>query len=319
MQGKAASAASGSPNLRDAQRYLALAWHLSTRWWVLLLSFVVLLAATFGALWLGKDIVVGGTKGDPYLLREFLVDGADVALKLGAVGAGILGVYRYWYHRYEPLVYFVACSPCTLTLLEDLRRDNPAFAKICERLDLPAQPLAEDWERVHDLPLIVFHETSRKSLGVSEGSMVDLRFETPDGNVIWSTGFAFTFESIKEARAEYSEWPVALSLSLRRYFRIERPFHDFFSGEDRREQEPPEGWQRVEVYYPGYARLHGTTQHGTKLLWIASDSYSVRFRDPIGRDRFHHRDDPGEFRVLEYVGIALRVYRRSGLRYRGQE
>ena len=304
---------------RDAQRYLTIAWRLSTRWWVLILTLLTLLAVAFVALWLGRNVVVGGTPNEPYLLRQFLADGADVALKMGAVIVGILGVYRYWYHRYEPLVYFVACSPCPVPLLEDLRRENPAFARICERLSVPPEPADEDWERVHDLPFLVVHETSRKSLGVSEGSTVDLRFQAPDGEVTWAIAFAFTFESMKERGSAYRDWPVGLSLSLRRYFRIERPFHDYQKNGRRKEQTPPEGWQRVEVFGPGYARLHGTTQQGRKLLWIASSHYSVRFRDPHGLDRFHERDDAGEERVLEYVGISLRVYRRSGLRYRGQD
>jgi hypothetical protein len=301
---------------RDAQRYLAIAWRLSTRWWVLIISLVVLLAVTFVALWLGRNTVVGGTSEDPYLLREFLVDGADVALKLGAVLAGVLGVYRYWYHRYEPLVYFVACSPCPVPLLENLRRENPAFARVCERLGLPSQPEDRDWERVHDLPLIVFHASSIETLRLSEGSAVDLRFETPDGKVIWAIALAFTFESMAERGSRYADWPIGLSLSLRRYFRIERPFHDYYG---KKKQNPPKGWQRVEVFSEGYARLHGTTQHGKKLLWIASDQYSVRFRDPEARDKFHSEDDIGGDRVLEYVGISLRVYRRSGLRYRGSD
>jgi hypothetical protein len=307
----------GASPWRDAQRYLTIAWRLSTRWWVLFITLLVLLAVTFVALWLGRNVVVGGTPNDPYLLRQFLADGADVALKLGAVIAGILGVYRYWYHRYEPLVYFVACSPCPVPLLKDLRRENPEFARICETLELPLEPTDEDWERVHDLPVLVFHETSRKSLGVSEGSPVDLRFQEPDGNLIWAVAFAFTFESMTERGPAYRDWPVGLSLSLRRYFRIERPFHDYHGGQKK--QAPPEGWQRVEVFAPGYARLHGTTQQEKKLLWIASNHYSVRFRDPQGQDKFHDQDDARGDRVLEYVGISLRVYRRSGLRYRGQD
>jgi hypothetical protein len=197
----------------------------------------------------------------------------------------------------------------------DLLRENGAFRRVCERVRLPEEPEDRDWERVHDLPLIVFHSSSIETLGIQEGSPVDLRFETPDGKVIWAVALAFTCESMVYSTAKYEDWPIALSLSLRRYFRIERPFNDY--GDEK--QTPPKGWQRVEVFKAGYARLHGTTEHGEKLVWIASDGYSVRFRDPKGRDRFHNEDDPDDQRVLEYVGISLRIYRRSGLRYRGTD
>jgi hypothetical protein len=316
VRGNQARPASRPLGWQDTQRYLRLGWQLSSRWWVLIISLLVLLSTTFLALWAGRDTVIGGTAEDPYLLREFLVDGSDVALKLGAVIAGVLGVYRYWYRRYEPLIYFVACSPCPVLLLTDLLNENGAFRRVCERVRLPDKPQDRDWERVHELPLIVFHSSSIETLGIQEGSPVDLRFETPDAKVIWAVALAFTFESMAQSMAKYEDWPVALSLSLRRYFRIERPFHDY---QGKTKQRPPPGWQRVEVFKAGYARLHGTTQHGEKLVWIASDGYSVRFRDPNARDRFHNEDDPGENRVLEYVGISLRVYRRSGLRYRGSD
>jgi hypothetical protein len=306
---------------RESTPGLALAWRVGRHWWVLVGVVVLLLGAAFLALWLARDVLVTAKAGEPYLLREFMVDGADVALKIGAVIAGILGIYRYWYHRYEPLLYFVTCSPCPVPLLQDLRQENLAFEKVTRRVGLPDKPTDRDWERVHDLPIVVFHDTSKASLGISEGSIVDLRFETPGGEVIWAVALAFTFESMSRAAPAYQDWQIAVSLSLRRYFRIERPFHDYFD-EGQKSHKPPDGWQRVEVFKAGYARLHGTTEHGRKLLWIASDEYSIRFRDvqtPGTVDVFYPEDDPEEARVLEYVGISLRVFRRSGLRYRGQD
>lgn len=320
------SAHSGASRLsvrtwRDAGHGVGSAWHLLIGWKFVLAGLTVCLITVFGSLWLGRDVVVGGTVEAPYLLRHLLADGADIALKLGAVFAGILGIYRYWYLRYEPLVYFVVCSTLPTTILEDLLRDNPTFRSVCkrERLNLPAQPKDEDWERVHNLPIILFHDTSKDSLGISEGSTVDLRFDTPDGKVIWTIAFAFSFESITSRSADYTYWPVALTLSLRRYFRMERPFHDPSENGRTKERKPPEGWQRVEVYPKGFARLHGTTEQEGKLLWIACDQYSVRFRDPHTRDKFFEDDDKDDDRFLEYVGISLRVYRRSAFRYRASE
>jgi hypothetical protein len=74
---------------------------------------------------------------------------------------------------------------------------------------------------------------------------------------------------------------------------------------------------RSEVNRGGLAHLHGTTQQGKALVWMASRSYSVRFRNREHPDMYYARDDfEGEGHILEYVGISLRVLPRSGLRYR---
>ncbi len=86
------------------------AWRLSSRWWLVTTFLGLGLTATFASLWLWGDVKVPGSSEKPYLVRELLKDGADIALKLGAVIAGMLAIYRYWYHRYEPLVYFVSCG-----------------------------------------------------------------------------------------------------------------------------------------------------------------------------------------------------------------
>jgi hypothetical protein len=158
-----------------------------------------------------------------------------------------------------------------------------------------------------------------KTLGVTEADAVDLRFETKD-RTIWKTAFSFEQASrglTDEERDIYERWPPALSVSLRRYFRVERPFQPPLqvSGPIK----VPEGWGQVVKSRAGLARLHGTAadKPGT-LVWIAASDYSVRFRDLEGNQYFGaDRLDDERGLILEYVGISLRVYRRSGLRYRG--
>jgi hypothetical protein len=301
---------------KDVRDRATVAWRLSSRWWLVGTVLALGLAVTFVSLWVWGDVEVRGRAAEPYLVRDLLKDGADVALKLGAVVAGMLAIYRYWYHRYEPLVYFVSCGLIPRTLLEDLYSRNSQFQRFAQRLGLPGPPRDRLLQRWHDLPIIVVHKFDMDTLGVSEGAKVDLRFDTPDGKAIWAIAFAFSFQST--GVSDYHDWPVGLSLSLRRYFRIERPFQaELHGASGDRANEPPDGWCRVEVNSGGLARLHGTTQQGRALIWMASEEYSVRFRDRRHPDMFFAEDDlEGEGRLLEYVGISLRVFSRSGLRYR---
>jgi hypothetical protein len=227
----------------------------------------------------------------------------------------MLAVYRYWYHRYEPLVYVVSCGLIPRTLLEDLYRNNPQFQRFASRLGLQSPTNDRLLQRWHDLPIIVLHRVDLDTLGLSEGSKVDLRFDLPDGRAVWAIAVAFSFQST--GRMEYEDWPVGLSLSLRRYFRIERPFQIELHGASEESREPPDGWSRVEVNASGLARLHGTAQRAQALVWMASKEYSVRFRDRECPNAFFAKDDfEGAGRLLEYVGISLRVFPRNGLRYR---
>lgn len=51
---------------------------------------------------------------------------------------------------------------------------------------------------------------------------------------------------------------------------------------------------------------------------MAASDYSIRFRHRETNEYFGKDDlDAEEGLILEYVGISLRVYRRSGFRYRG--
>lgn len=303
------------PRPKVIRERAAVAWRLSSRWWLVCGVLALALTVTFASLWLWGDVEVRGDTREPYLLRDLLKDGADIALKLGAVVAGMLAIYRYWYHRYEPLVYFVSCGLIPRTLLEDLHKSNTQFQRFARRLGLEGPPEDRVLQRWHDLPIIVLHSVDVDTLGVSEGAKVDLRFDTPEGMTIWAIAFAFSFQST--GRSEYDDWPVGVSLSLRRYFRMERPFQAELHGASDGSQKPPDGWFKVEVNAGGLARLHGTTQEGQALVWMASKEYSVRFRDRKHPDMFFAQDDFKDAgRLLEYVGISLRVLPRSGLRYR---
>ena len=304
------------PPGKEMRMRAVVAWQLSSRWWLVTLALALALTVTFVGLWLWGDVEVSAERPEPYLARDLLKDGADIALKLGAVVGGMLAIYRYWYHRYEPLVYYVSCGLIPRTLLEDLYNSNAQFQRFAQRLGL-SLPLEDGvLQRWHDLPIIVLHRFDMDTLGLGEGAKVDLRFDTPDGKMIWAIGFVFSFQST--GQSYYDGWPIGVSLSLRRYFRMERPFQaELHGSEDASSEELPDGWFKVEVNRDGLARLHGTAKLGHALVWMASESYSVRFRDQGHPDRFYAKDDfKGGGRVLEYVGISLRVLPRSGLRYR---
>jgi hypothetical protein len=267
----------------EIRQRAAVAWHLSSRWWLVTTVLVLALTATFGSLWFWGDIEVAGETTEPYLVRDLLKDSTDIALKLAAVVGGMLAIYRYWYHRYEPLVYYVSCGLIPRTLLEELHTSNAQFRQFAQRLGLPHLPEDRRLQRWHDLPIIVLHRFDMGTLGLAEGSKVDQRFDTPDGNTVWAIAFAFSFQST--GKRHYDDWPIGLSLSLRRYFRMERPFQTELQGaKDGAAQQPPEGWFKVEVNSGGLARLHGTTKHGEALVWMASESYSLRFRDRKASD-----------------------------------
>jgi hypothetical protein len=121
------------PRAKGLRERVPVAWRLSSRWWSV--SAVVALGLTliFASLSVWGNIELRSGVAEPYLVHNLLKDGADIALKLGAVVGGMLAVYRYWYHRYEPLVYFVSCGLIPRTLLEDLYRNNPQFQRFASR------------------------------------------------------------------------------------------------------------------------------------------------------------------------------------------
>lgn len=300
---------------KEMRERAAVAWRLSSRWWLVVAVLTLGLAVVFLSLWFWGGVEVeGGTP--PYLVRDLLKDMADIALKLGAVVAGMVAIYRYWYHRYEPLVYFVSCGLIPRTLLDDLYASNTRFRHVAATLGLLGRPEGNRLQRWHDLPIVVLHRFDMDTLGLNEGAKADLRFDTPDRTAIWAIAFVFSFEST--GQSAYADWPIGLSLSLRRYFRIERPFQgELHVAGDDSPQAPPDGWRKVEVNPLGLARLHGVTAQRGALVWMASEDYSVRFRDRARPDLFFAEDDfDGEGRLLEYVGVSLRVFSRSGLRYR---
>lgn len=299
----------------ELRQRATVAWQLSSRWWLVAGALGLALTVTFVSLWLFGDITVSRETREPYVVRDLLKDGADIALKLGAVMTGMLAIYRYWYHRYEPLVYYVSCGLIPRTLLEDLYDSNAQFQRFAASLGMSRPPEDRLLQRWHDLPIIVLHRFDMDTLGLAEGAKVDLRFDTPDGKTLWAIGFVFSFQSTQ--KCDYDEWPIGVSLSLRRYFRMERPFQAELQEADDASQEPPDGWRKVEVNREGLARLHGTTKEGHALVWMASEEYSIRFRDRQHPDTFYAKDNfNGEGHILEYVGISLRVLPRSGLRYR---
>jgi hypothetical protein len=102
------------------------AWRLASRFWVAGLLLVAATIATVAVLWLWGGALIEPGK-EPYLLRDLLADAADIALKLGAVVAGLLGIYRYWYQRHEPLVFLVLCRLLPLPLLDNLYKVSKRF------------------------------------------------------------------------------------------------------------------------------------------------------------------------------------------------
>jgi hypothetical protein len=281
-----------------------------SRWWLIVLLSTIAVSLIYLSLWQWGHVAIGGG----YKLAELLKDGSEISLKIGALIGGILAAYKYLYRRYEPLVYHVSCGLIPFSLIKDLLESNPSFKKIshlerchCEKHDYALQIC-------HDLPMVVLHKSDMTTLDLKEGAKVDLEFTTPDGKTIWVVAYAFSFEST--GKPVYDDWPVGLSLSLRRFFRIERPFQSHHEEKTESMIPAPKGWQIIEHNAADLAILHQTYKKGEKMVWIASEDYSVRFRDRDDPSKFFPRDSfKDQGRIMEYVGISLRVLPRSWFRY----
>lgn len=274
---------------------------------IVVIIFELLIIVIF---WQYGNLHVANKNDSIYFLRELLIDSTETALKIGAVLAGIIGIYKYWYSRYEPLIYFVACGLIPISLAYDLVARNPSFRRLWGKKELPKEDSVADLQRLHDLPIIVLHRSTLELLGIGEGAKVDLIFQTPEDKAIWAIAFAFSFEST--GKENYKDWPIGVSLSLRRYFRMERPCSiKCLRGK------APVGWKIVKMNTKDLANLHASTKLGNDVVWMASDKYSVRFRDPDYPFTFFDKDSfQGRGRILEYIGISLRVMKRSLVRYR---
>jgi hypothetical protein len=80
----------------------------------------------------------------------------------------------------------------------------------------------------------------------------------------------------------------------------------------------PDGWHAIEVNIHRYYKLSETPPQGDRLVWLVSDAYSQRFRDGEDLDDIHPTDafEGEDGRMLEFLGISLRVLPRNALRYR---
>lgn len=282
-------------------------WRLVVHTPVELAVITFMVAGIYTVLWLWSSVHVGPGN---YHVRDLLEDGADISLKLGAVVAGAIAICRYWYQRYEPLVFFTRCGIIPNHLRHAIDQTNP-------KLRQPRR-----WRRgrddaaalvFHDLPVVVLQRSDMNLLHLKEGAQVDLEFERPDGSKMWAIAFAFSYPG---SELTPREPPVALSLSLREYFRIDRAY----PGESLDGTTPPAppGYQLVEVNRHDLANLSATTRGGAALAWLTDNHYTVSFRDPKHLETHYSEDvlDASQGRILEYGGIALRVMRRSSLRYR---
>lgn len=305
-------------------------WSFAGHWWTVALACVAVLTALLGGLIFGAHLDV---RAGPrtYELGNALKDTADIALKLGAVLAGTLGVYRYWYQKYEPLVYFTSCGVINKRLLHDVLTADRARMLVGAPEEVRSPEEAQYWQ---NLPLIILHKSAMESLRLRNGSAVDLEFTTPDGSRIWATAQALSFTPDRESPLI----PIALSKSLRNYFGIERDHPGVMDGDTGLSQRDADGasdassegnidgasrvsnqWQEVQVNAVDYWKLSESTEDGKRLVWLASNAYCYRFRDVDKPHEVHPVDDydADRARILEYSGIALRVYRRNAVRYRG--
>jgi len=262
------------------------------------------------------NTLIQTTKETDYYLRNLVKDAAEVSLAIGALIAGLIGIYKYWYSEYVPLVYFVSCGLINKTIIDKLyNKTDKNFSnivnKVLHRKDTTINFDDSEYQTIHDLPVIILHNYSFASLGLNkQGEKVDLLFKTPDDKAIWAVAYAFSYESIfGEKNRLYKDWPIGLSLSLRRYFRIEKPCSGKIA-EYKRE----EGWKLIKKNNMDLARLNVTDRNYN--CWFVSDEYSCTFRDPNNMFKYFSKDDEDNPMVLEYSGISLRIMKRSLFRYR---
>jgi hypothetical protein len=285
-------------------------WRIGGYWWAVLATAMATASLMFATLALfgTVDIAHGGRI---FLLRDALKDTAEISLKMGAVVGGIIGIYRYWYKRYEPLVYFTTCGPIPMSLLQAIDKANPDFRRPGlrrKRMRDKDDPAARQW---HELPIIVLHRPMMELLGLRDGDQADLEFHTATNQSIWAISFVFAFPDGRR----YTDWPIGLSLSLRQFFGIERPDSGLSEQAGARVL-PPNGWHKVFVNARDYFRLSERAGENS-LVWLVADSYTPRFRDRDEPFKVHPSDDLDATtpRVLEFLGISLRVFRRNAVRY----
>jgi hypothetical protein len=291
-----------------------------------------------------------------YLLGVLVKDVVELGLKLGALVGGILAVYRYWYNRYEPLVYFVSCGLVDQNMAAALMKGSPKLRALCGGIDVKdlkhhsCQEFRDAYCQCQDLPLVIMHKNQMASLCLKEADRVDVEFDLPDGGKLWAIAYAFNYDTISthieiDGYDHLSRWPLGITMSLRRYFRMERPVMRTSSGPlkgsdpeapaslERRRLvgDAPKGWQIIRVNAKFLVPFHRVIDGA--LYWMVRDDYTVRFFDRSAPDDFYSEDsverapqddsagptaeavyEPG--RVAEYTGISLRVHRRNWIRYR---
>ncbi len=282
-----------------------------SRWWLISLATLLFCVFIFAVLWLLGPVQIYFK----YTVKDLLKDGADISLKIGGLIGGILAVYKYLYRRFEPIVYYVACGLIPFSLIQNLFDKNEEFKRISKLKDWDHSRSNPLLQHCHDLPMVVLHQTDMETLKIKDGSPVDLEFNTPSGRKIWTIAYAFSYEST--GKESYKMCPIALSLSLRRFFGIERPFqshHESISEDEK--VDVPEGWRAVEHNASDLAILHQSFKTRNSLVWIVRKEYTVRFKDREDHTRFFGKDNlEGEGRIMEYVGISLRVLPRNWFRY----
>lgn len=201
---------------------------------------------------------------------------------------------RMIYRSRERFLFFSGCHLITLSLVEDLKKNNPRF---------------RDEIKDHAFrPLVILPRKFSDYFKVKDGARVILRFKPPDEDELIVAARAFWFPESPGLWDLFDQ--PSISLVLRRYCGIERPI----LGNDHK---PAPGWHLVE---------HGTTRNGTQelamlhrtskkernLIWSASDKYCVRFWLPernAKEARYAGKWEEGYF--LEYSGISIKITKPS--------
>ncbi len=209
---------------------------------------------------------------------------------LAAIWAGIRLIHK----RYEKFLFFSGCHVLTLSLRDALQASNPKFHK----------ELADHASR----PFIILPRKLSSYLNVKDGANVILSFNPPDEDELIVVAQAFWYPEDADLWDLFEQ--PALSLTLRRYFGIERPT----LGAD---EEVPQGWRIIEhgttrANKQEMAILHRTSEKNGNLIWLSKDQYSNRFWFPDKNAQgAKYRDDWMDGWFLEYSGIILRVSKPS--------
>lgn len=209
---------------------------------------------------------------------------------LAAIWAGIRLIHRH----YENFLFFSGCHVLSLSLRDALQTSNLKFHK----------ELADHAFR----PLIILPRKLKSYLNVKDGANVILRFKPPDKDELIVVAQAFWYPQDPDLWDLFEQ--PALSLTLRRYFGIERPT----LGAD---EEVPQGWRIIEhgttrANKQEMAILHKTSEKNGNLIWLCDEKYSNRFWLPEKNAQgAKYRDDWADGWFLEYSGIALCVSKPS--------